>query len=435
MAESELPVILYGLRIGELVRTGGRALLRWSDAAERRWGINSPALSNGLRVGLASIDATEAFFGALLPEGDALDRLARQVGTSSNDLVGILERVGADLVGALSVGGAGTRREAAHVLTGDELQVALRDAHGFLLGESGGAVGGGGSAVAGIQRKLALTRIDGQWAVGNDNVPSTHILKPVAAGARMIVIREQYTLDLARALGLTTFGSWIETIGEQSVLVVERYDRTDVNGVITRLHQEDMAQALVLPWGGNDKFQWANPAANLAAIAAALDRERSIFDTGPSQRERLLRYVTFNVAVGNTDAHAKNYSILRPEEGPPQLAPLYDAAPIMLSYDASQRLALYVDDQQWLPDVTVDHLANEAVRWGVADARAREIIVDTLEQLVVATHDVVADPIIGATVPGFIRGQTKNLLAGKRAALDIGGPLGLQTRIDSTTHD
>jgi len=75
------------------------------------------------------------------------------------------------------------------------------------------------------------------------------------------------------------------------------------------------------------------------------------------------------------------------------------------------------------------------LRWGVADARAREIVVDTLEQLVVATDDVVADLVIGATVPGFIRGQTKNLLAGKRAALDIGGPLGWQTRIDSTTHD
>ncbi|MGN6128656.1 MAG: HipA domain-containing protein [Humibacter sp.] len=286
-----------------------------------------------------------------------------------------------------------------------------------------------------MQRKLALTRVDGQWAIGNDDVASTHILKPVAAEARDVVIREQYTLDLARALGLTTFASWIETIGEETVLVVERYDRLDINGVVTRLHQEDMAQALALPWGGNDKFQWANPASNLAAIAATLDRERSIFDTSPSQRERLLRYVTFNVAVGNTDAHAKNYSILRPEEGRPQLAPLYDAAPIMLSYDASQRLALYIDDQQWLPDVTMDHLANEAVRWGVTDARAREIIVDTLEQLVVATQDVVADPVISAAAPGFIRGQTKNLLAGKRAALDIAGPLGLQTRIGSATHD
>lgn len=435
MAEPELPVILYGLRIGELVRTGGRALFRWSDAAERRWGINSPALSNGLRVGVASVDATEAFFGALLPEGNALDQLARQIGTSSNDLTGILERVGADLAGALNVGLVGARPEAVRVLTTDELQAAVRNARGFILGTRGGAVGGGGSAVAGIQRKLALTRVDGQWAIGNDDVASTHILKPVATEARDVVIREQYTLDLARALGLTTFASWIETIGEETVLVVERYDRLDINGAVTRLHQEDMAQALALPWGGNDKFQWANPASNLAAIAATLDRERSIFDTSPSQRERLLRYVTFNVAVGNTDAHAKNYSILRPEEGRPQLAPLYDAAPIMLSYDASQRLALYIDDQQWLPDVTMDHLANEAVRWGVTDARAREIIVDTLEQLVVATQDVVADPVISAAAPGFIRGQTKNLLAGKRAALDIAGPLGLQTRIDSATHD
>ncbi|WP_426626149.1 type II toxin-antitoxin system HipA family toxin [Leifsonia sp. McL0607] len=427
MADRELAVTLYGRDLGELVRRDGRAFLRWSSEAEETWGVNSSALSNGLRVGLSSIDATEAFFGALLPEGIALDELARRSGAASNDLVGIFQSVGADLAGALTVGRRGTRSEPPRILSHDELRAAVRTAHGFV-------VGGGGSAVAGVQRKLALTHIGEEWAIGNDDTPSTHILKPVGADDRSVALREQYTLDLARALGLSSFQSWVETIGDQPVLVVERYDRVTTDDTSSRIHQEDMAQALSLPWGGNAKFQWDDPGANLAAVAATLDQGRSIFDTGPSQRELLLRFVVFNVAVGNTDAHAKNYSILRPEGQEPRLAPLYDAAPLMLAYGGSQRLALFVDDEQWLPNVSVEHLTGEAARWLLPEGRAREIIHDTLERLVVATQEIAADEAIAATVPGFIRAQARNLLAGKRAAVDAAGPLGLQTRIDSSTQ-
>ena len=40
---------------------------------------------------------------------------------------------------------------------------------------------------------------------------------------------------------------------------------------------------------------------------------------------RLLRSTTFNMAVGNADAHAKNFSILHDTDNPAvSLAPLYD---------------------------------------------------------------------------------------------------------------
>jgi len=433
MADAELPVTLYGTYIGELTRTGDRAFLRWSDEAEQRWGLNSPALSYGLRVGSTSTDQSEAFFGALLPEGNGLNQLARRAGAASNDLIGIFDAVGADLAGALAIGRRGEREADIRLLDDDELAETVRNAHGFI-------VGGGGSAVAGIQNKVALTRIGDQWAIGNDSTPSTHILKPVASDNSRAVQAESYALALGRALGLVTFDSWIETIDGQSVLVVERYDRAERDGAITRVHQEDLAQALSLPWGGNDKFQWDNAAANLAAVASTLDQARTIFSTGESDRQRLLRYLTINVAVGNTDAHAKDYSILRPDGTTAAIAPLYDIAPVMLGYEASKRLAMYIDDEQWLPNVTVDHLAREATRWGGGPGSltvdsASEVIADTLERLVAATEETPADASIEATVPGFVRGQAKNLLAGKRAELEIRGPLAFQQRIDSTTHN
>ncbi len=74
-------------------------------------------------------------------------------------------------------------------------------------------------------------------------------------------------------------------MGDRAVLVVERYDRVrTASGTIERLHQEDAAQALGLPWGGNDKFEQANGGANLRAIAGLLDAGRTVFDPEPARR-------------------------------------------------------------------------------------------------------------------------------------------------------
>lgn len=420
--EPTLPVRLYGTRIGDLVRLrDGRALLRWSAEAESRWGLNSPVLSQSLRVGFATSEQTESFFGALLPEGQHLERLARDRRVQSDDLVGMLAAVGADLAGALSVG---EPREATEPqrLTAAEVDRLLADAAGFL-------VGGGGSALPGFQRKLTLTRDGGRWVRGNGTVPSTHILKPVDREHRAAVEGEAYVLAIARQLGLAEYESWIEPIGQRDVLVIERYDRRRVGDTIDRIHQEDAAQALGLPWGGNEKFEFAEPRANLRAVARLLDTDRTIFDPGAPGRERLLRYTVLNVAAGNTDAHAKNFSFLHSEDGRVSLAPYYDAAPLALAFEAGQALAMGINGQAQLPEVTVDDLVSEGIGWGVSEAVARELVGETLDAIVAVTRTLPAHDSISAHVPGYIRGQTQNLLAGRRARPDTTIPPILMPRL------
>lgn len=193
----ELPVWLYGTHIGELVRTSGRAFLRWSSEAEERWGINSPVMSRHLRVGFSNVDQTESFFGALLPEGRHLDRLATAARVPSNDLVGLFAYVGADLAGALSIGDSRAASEP-QTLDGDEIARLLDRAEGFLIG-------GGGSALPGFQSKLTLTRQAGRWLRGNGTIPSTHILKPVLPEYRAAADSEGYVLRLAQDLGLAHY--------------------------------------------------------------------------------------------------------------------------------------------------------------------------------------------------------------------------------------
>ena len=424
MSEVALSVALYGTEIGTLARAAdGRALLRWSPDAERRWGLNASTLSHNLRVGTSDAAATESFFGALLPEGQWLANLAREVHVNGTDLVGLLEQVGADLAGALSVGDPRVATEP-RTVDSSELNLMLERASGFLLG-------GGGSALPGFQRKLALSRIGGRWVAGNGTVASTHILKPVSVEQRALVEGEHYTLSLARALGLAEFETWVEQIADRAVLIVERYDRVVDGDRVERIHQEDLAQALGLPWGANDKFESSNPGANLAAIAAALDVGRTVFDTGVKDVERLLRYVVLNVAAGNTDAHAKNFSILRPADGRAHLAPYYDSAPLALAYGANTALAMKIAGQSQLPAVTVDHLVDEAHGWGIERSIARGIVDEALAAIVEATRTIAAHSSIEAHIPGYIRGQAQNLLDGKPARIASAVPLMALPRIGS----
>jgi serine/threonine-protein kinase HipA len=417
----ELPVSLYGTHVGELTQIDGRALLRWSTDAEQRWGVNSPVLSHGLRVGLSSHDATESFFGGLLPEGVHIDTLAREAKCSSADLVGLLAHVGADLAGALRVGETGIATPP-QMLDSAEINRLLTQASGFL-------VGGGGSALPGFQRKLTLTRRDGRWWRGNGTLPSTHILKPVAAEFRSAIESERFTLDIARAIGLLDFDAFVEIIGDREVLVIERYDRFHDGAAIERIHQEDAAQALGLPWGGNDKFEQNNPTANLRNVASLLDRDRTVFRPQRPDTEKLLRYTVLNVAAGNTDAHAKNFSLLHSDDGSTRLAPMYDAAPLALAFEANQTLAMWVNGVKQLPDVTRDDLVSEATAWGLSGDRALDIVNETLTAAIEATRTIDAHESIEAHIPGYIRGQARNLLAGQRARLTTALPPALMPRL------
>ena len=277
----------------------------------------------------------------------------------------------------------------------------------------------------------ALTRRDGSWWRGNGVIPSTHILKPVAAEYAASVESENYALQVARHAGLLAFETWTETVAGRPVLVVERYDRVDDGDTVRRIHQEDAAQALRLPWGGNDKFEQNNPSATLRGIAGLLDTGRTVFETPYADRLRLARYAAFTIAVGNTDAHAKNFSLLHDDRGRITLAPIYDAASLALAYDATDALALRINGVTRLPDVTADDLVAEAISWGVPGGEARTAIDETLAAIVEATREVPAHPAIEAHVPGYIRGQAENLLAGRPARISSTIPLSLRERIGS----
>ena len=107
--------------------------------------------------------------------------------------------------------------------------------------------------------------------------------------------------------------------GKRSYLLVKRYDRLEADGRWRRVHQEDFCQALGKP-----------PAAKYEANQTGI-RGPTIKDMIEATRRlapatdivKLLDMVIFNIIACNTDAHAKNYSLIIRASGA-TLAPIYD---------------------------------------------------------------------------------------------------------------
>ena len=107
--------------------------------------------------------------------------------------------------------------------------------------------------------------------------------------------------------------------GARKYLMVRRYDRRQQEENWRRLHQEDMCQALGrLPsakYERNEIGQRGPSVRDIVGVMRSLDPVKSV----PS----IFDYVIFNTITSNTDAHAKNYSIMITASGA-RLAPIYD---------------------------------------------------------------------------------------------------------------
>lgn len=187
-------------------------------------------------------------------------------------------------------------------------------------------------SLAGMQGKFTLTRVGDAWYWPTYEVPSTHILKPPSEKLRRIETFETLGLELARSIGVRSSTSEATSFLGQSTFIVDRWDRAE--GV--RLPAEDLNQSLGYPT--DYKYDVGAP-----EVARLLDQH--------GMAREFVRQLAFNAAIGNADAHAKNYSVLL-VGGRVQLAPLYDAVPVLLYPQFDQKLAMPIGKARLPGDLT-----------------------------------------------------------------------------------
>ena len=254
----------------------------------------------------------------LLPEATQLKAIGLQLGAAPGDVIGILSELGRDTAGALSIGEPGTANTDWRPIPGDkalERILAELPSKPFLVGEDGVSM-----SLAGVPTKLGVAIDDkGRICVPINGAPSTWILKPDSERLFGGVQNEALCLVLAKRLGLNAPEVTTGKAGKRTYIMVKRYDRVEQAGRWRRLHQEDFCQALGKPPSAKyESNQTGIPGPTLAEMFAVTRNAMQAPDV-----VNLLDYVIFNVLACNTDAHAKNYSLMISGKGF-KLAPIYD---------------------------------------------------------------------------------------------------------------
>jgi serine/threonine-protein kinase HipA len=409
---------LYDTPVALLIRGPEfRIRLEWCPEGIERWGLGSPALSVGLPIG-APIGPRDMrgldFFENMLPEGPALERMAALAGVRPADTYGMLAAFGRDCAGAIMVLPDGNRPggnadSGYSPMTPGDLQRVIGALDVAPLGAA--PERGFRPSLAGFQRKALLGRADdGTWQLPSGDAPSTWILKP--DGPHAMAANEATCLRLAAACGLPVPEAELLDVAGLPLLAVKRYDRRDTpaGGIPVRVHQEDGCQATARPPGLKYEEQGGPALRDLADVIRNFGDPRDVAS--------LLRRTTFNMAVGNADAHAKNFSVLHESDGPAaRLAPLYDVLSTIAfeptdsagrPMRADTHLGQRVGRQADIRKVTAASLIDEAVSWGIRRRTASAMVTETLDQVLATISTTPGD----ARVLDVIREQAERVSRG-----------------------
>jgi serine/threonine-protein kinase HipA len=300
-------------------------------------------------------DHARPFFANLLPEADVRARIARGLGISESNDFKLLEELGGDCAGALSLLSEGASPETTgdyQLISSEELDRMIEGIpqRPLLTPQEGSRL-----SLAGAQEKIPVYLKDGQIYLPRGSNASSHILKPEIRRLQNTVENEAFCMMLAAASNLPVPKTSIRE-GRQHAYLIERYDRRLANGKLTRIHQEDFCQALGVDYGR--KYE-AEGGPGLKACFALLDKHSSepILD-----KRNLLKAVVFNYLIGNCDAHAKNFSLLL-DDGSVRLAPFYDLISTKVYGALSPKFAMRIGGQlrgEWVAKEHWLKLADEA---------------------------------------------------------------------------
>lgn len=397
MTADALDVFLNAERIGALTALGGdRSIFAFADSYVEN--ADRPTLSLSFKDARGDLivehNSTQTrlspFFSNLLPEGVLRDYLAKRAGVKAMREYALVEVLGSDLPGAITVAPAGDDpvededptdppRAAAgneplrFSLAGVQLKFsAVAKAHGGLTIP---ASGGGGDWII----KLPSLRYAG--------VSENEFSMMSLAGAMGLDIPEVRLVALDEIEGLP------EGIGriEEGAFAIRRFDRRDDG---TRVHIEDFAQVFdVYP---EDKYRKGR----YRSIARVLWLE-----VGEGAVREFIGRLVFNTLIGNADMHLKNWSLIYPDRRTPMLSPGYDFV-ATTAYIEDENAALRFETSKRMADLDLDEIAHMAARAGIPETLATDAAKDAVARF----RDVWARQGSNLPIARAVRGEIERLL-------------------------
>jgi serine/threonine-protein kinase HipA len=151
-------------------------------------------------------------------------------------------------------------------------------------------------------------------------------------------------------------------------LAVKRFDRADGG---QRVHMEDFAQVFELY--PEQKYKQLS----YGAIGSALYTV-----TGEKGLVEYISRLVFNIAIGNSDMHAKNWSLLYSDPRKPTLSPAYDLVATIAYTKKNVELAFHIGNEKRLSRISMEHFSKMAQKALLPERMVKRIVKDTSELIV-----------------------------------------------------
>ena len=348
-------------------------------------------------------DEMGSFFRGLLPEGEVYGNLAQMYQVPRSDYLSVLEQLGCESIGALTFVSENvdpSEYDPRYDALSSSVIEAIREnpVRAATMETSSTRL-----SLSGAQSKVAWFLPEGSdprtadskdWLVPRGTAPSTHIVKIARKGEEQLALNECACAQLADACGISV-ARVFPMPDLPGTIAVERYDRvfleTGEARRLVRLHQEDFCQAL-----GFSPYLKYQPESGegdyLVFIADLIDATSS---NPRADRIEFAKRLAFNYAVGNSDAHLKNSSLLyNPEWTARRLAPLYDVTCIPLT-GYSTKMPFTIGEHRELSEIDERDILSIALDMDISlddwDTAIRQVIDGLSSRESLATDDDLAE--------------------------------------------
>lgn len=332
-----------------MIESGGRDRCTFDYLPEYVFGDICQPVSLTLPVSLGTrqaMDICPSFLLDMVPQGNGRRYLTQRLGlTDSDNLILPLIQHGAfNPIGRLRLDTA--------IAYADSVKEDDDTLHrGFTLDEivgreddfieklaKHGMLGAGTTGLQGASAKFMLVKNnDGLWFIDSfakESDIASHWLMKLPRGKHetdlAILKNEAAYIKVARACGLRSHG---ETFHQNGMLFVPRFDRVMKNGSIVRLHQESLASL-----AGHKEF---------GIRPNHFDLVNAFLPHVSDPVGEVIEYIKrdlLNLAMRNTDNHARNTAVQKLEDGTVRLTPVFDLAPMFIDHEMIPRTSRWLDE-------------------------------------------------------------------------------------------
>ena len=371
------------------------------------WIENGFPIAPSLPFGSIPRGAAFAFLENMLPEGKAFERLVAYKSLSRNNVLGLALAIRNDLSGALSLSSSAQKETIEDSFRPiDEAEIIDRlekpETNPMDIWDNRPRL-----SVAGVQTKLnVLKRNDTYGLVDGSRLCSDRILKFESPSQRHLLLNEFLTMTLAKSLPHEVAECRLIRFGSFRALEIQRFDRRvkDPTRVLRR-HVIDACQALGVPSTMKYERNFGD-GKDVAHIRDGVSFKRlfSLVNFMVEPRpvtENFFDWLIFNLIVGNSDAHGKNFSFFAGSKGL-QPTPWYDLISVLLVEGIEHSLAMSVGDEFDPNEVHALQLLYEADEVGLSKAFVQDRLNRVLDCLDTALNNFVSPEDLSVDEKAFI---------------------------------